>query len=187
MSKYTAVFNEWVRTNQILQKEYEFIPFWNFLKGASVKTLLEIGCYKGGTAKAYTDIGIRVVAVDNEPYPEALDLAKQLGPEKLTIITGDSHDIKTFDKARALLPEYDVLFIDADHSEEAVRLDYAMYNGLVKRGGLIAFHDIVSSPENDHAGIFVGNLWKDIVASGKHTMEFICAPICSCGIGVVFN
>ena len=39
----------------------------------------------------------------------------------------------------------DFLFIDADHSYEGVKKDFEMYSLLVRKGGIIAFHDIVPS------------------------------------------
>ena len=38
--------------------------------------------------------------------------------------------------------ELDFLFIDGDHSYAGVKQDFEKYSGYVKRGGLIAFHDI---------------------------------------------
>jgi predicted O-methyltransferase YrrM len=37
----------------------------------------------------------------------------------------------------------DFLFIDGDHSYEGVKKDFEMYSPLVKKGGIIVFHDIV--------------------------------------------
>jgi hypothetical protein len=39
----------------------------------------------------------------------------------------------------------DFLFIDADHSYEGIKKDFEMYSLLVRKGGIIAFHDIVPS------------------------------------------
>ena len=39
----------------------------------------------------------------------------------------------------------DFLFIDADHSYEGVKKDFEMYSLLVRKGGIIAFHDIIPS------------------------------------------
>jgi len=40
----------------------------------------------------------------------------------------------------------DFLFIDGDHTYEGVEGDFEMYSPLVRRGGIIAFHDIVPGP-----------------------------------------
>jgi hypothetical protein len=47
---------------------------------------------------------------------------------------------EAFQLASAKAP-YDLLFIDAGHTEEEVRKDYETYAPLVRRGGFVAFHD----------------------------------------------
>ena len=39
----------------------------------------------------------------------------------------------------------DFIFIDADHSYEGIKKDFEMYSLLVRKGGIIAFHDIIPS------------------------------------------
>jgi predicted O-methyltransferase YrrM len=60
----------------------------------------------------------------------------------------------------------DFLFIDGDHSYEGVAKDFELYAPLVKKNGLIAFHDIVhGSPEN------VGGVpifWKQLKEKHKY-------------------
>ena len=43
--------------------------------------------------------------------------------------------------ARVNREAFDFVFIDADHSYEAVRADILAYRPLVKRGGILAGHD----------------------------------------------
>lgn len=44
----------------------------------------------------------------------------------------------------------DFLFIDGDHAYEGVKADFEMYSPLVRKGGLVALHDIcVHPPEMD--------------------------------------
>jgi predicted O-methyltransferase YrrM len=40
----------------------------------------------------------------------------------------------------------DFLFIDGDHTYEGVKQDFEMYTPLVRKGGLVAMHDIVPPP-----------------------------------------
>jgi len=47
------------------------------------------------------------------------------------------------------------LFIDWDHSYEGVKKDFEMYLPLVKEGGIVAFHDILSEEE-------VNRFWNEI-------------------------
>jgi predicted O-methyltransferase YrrM len=61
---------------------------------------------------------------------------------KIRLIQGDSHDKETLKKVSDR--KYDLLFIDGDHSFEGVKKDFEMYSPLVRKGGLVAFHDIFS-------------------------------------------
>jgi hypothetical protein len=45
------------------------------------------------------------------------------------------------------------LFIDGDHTYEGVRRDFEMYSPLVRKGGIIAFHDIYPGPEESVGGV----------------------------------
>lgn len=47
----------------------------------------------------------------------------------------------TFDLSPEDFPELDAVFIDGDHSEAAVRHDYALARSIVRSGGIIVFHD----------------------------------------------
>jgi len=54
----------------------------------------------------------------------------------------------------------DLLFIDGDHRYEGVKKDFEMYGPLVKKNGIIAFHDIaVHTPELDCQ---VYRFWNEI-------------------------
>lgn len=67
---------------------------------------------------------------------------------KIFLIRADSHDIRTLDVVKRILGGHklDFLFIDGDHTYEGVKKDFEMYSPLVRKGGLIAFHDIVPGP-----------------------------------------
>lgn len=49
-----------------------------------------------------------------------------------------SPDVQVFAAGQA---PYDLLFVDADHSFDGVKLDHETYGPLVRPGGVIAFHD----------------------------------------------
>lgn len=54
----------------------------------------------------------------------------------------------------------DLLFIDGDHSYDGISKDFEMYSPLVKKGGIIAFHDIVKHPLE--TGCEVNKFWNEI-------------------------
>ncbi len=57
--------------------------------------------------------------------------------------------------------EIDLAFLDGDHSEQAVRADFALVSPLIKRDGAVAFHDV--NAYYPGVGIVVG----EALASGK--------------------
>jgi len=54
----------------------------------------------------------------------------------------------------------DLLFIDGDHTYEGVKRDFEMYSPLVRKGGIITFHDIVPGPPENVGG--VPTFWNEI-------------------------
>ena len=81
--------------------------------------------------------------------------------------------------------EGNFLFIDGDHTYEGVKKDFEMYRPLVKKGGLITFHDIVSGPAENVGG--VPRFWKEVLKNFNHK-EFVKAwDQNGYGIGVIYK
>jgi predicted O-methyltransferase YrrM len=82
--------------------------------------------------------------------------------QRLACLRGNSHDRSCLERVRTLFQgsSLDLLFINRDHTYEGVRKDHEMYSGLVRDGGLIAFHGIVHDPEE--ANCHVETLWNEI-------------------------
>ena len=55
----------------------------------------------------------------------------------------------------------DFIFIDGDHTYEGVKKDYEMYYTLMKKGGIIGFHDLVDKK----FGVY--KLWNQIKNNRK--------------------
>jgi predicted O-methyltransferase YrrM len=73
-----------------------------------------------------------------------------LGDNRSSFLIGSSNDVRTVQKAYTLLEgkPVDALFIDGDHSYEGVLTDWLLYSPLVRKGGLVAFHDaLLHGPE----------------------------------------
>ena len=106
--------------------------------------------------------------------------------QKIYLLRADSHDPSTLKKVKEILKSkpLDFLFIDADHTYEGVRKDFEMYSKLVRKGGIIAFHDIVPGPSKDVGG--VPKLWGEIKHSSNY-MEIVKDwKQGECGIGVAY-
>jgi len=78
---------------------------------------------------------------------------------------GTSNGVNTVSDVYTNEEPIDFLFIDGNHSYEQVLADYLMYSPLVKRGGIIAFHDTILVKGYNEA---VPNLMTEI-KNGKYT------------------
>ena len=75
----------------------------------------------------------------------------------------------------------DFLFIDADHTAQGVRADYRLYSPLVRKGGMIAFHDIgITLPEYG-----VRAVWQELKEQHQ-TRDILGTPI-AYGIGLLYK
>lgn len=160
-----------------------FRPFQNrtelqrFMTRASEikpRTVLEIGTARGGTLFLLSTVAAPDAEIISIDLPAGLygggyppwkgHLYRWLMGEgqRLHLIRGNSHDQRIFEKVQKLLAgrPVDLLFIDGDHSYEGAKSDFLHYRALVRRGGLIALHDIL---ENQKAPeITVAPLWREI-------------------------
>jgi len=106
--------------------------------------------------------------------------------QKLHLLQGDSHSPEMLSRVKSAFKgePLDYLFIDGDHSYEGVKSDFEMYGPLVKKGGLIAFHDIVEGKPEAVGG--VPQFWRELWSSCHHE-EFIKDPLQGgWGIGVLY-
>jgi predicted O-methyltransferase YrrM len=106
--------------------------------------------------------------------------------QRLELLQGDSHTLDMLDRAKAVLGGQllDYLFIDGDHTYEGVKRDFELYAPLVRRGGIIAFHDIAEHPPALECE--VSRFWKQIKSQYRHA-EIIENPQQGwAGIGLVY-
>ncbi len=101
---------------------------------------------------------------------------------KLYLIPDASQKPQTLQKTKDLLnnEQVDFLFIDGDHTYQGVKRDFEMYSPLVKKGGIVAFHDI---GKNEEGGVY--NLWQELKTSYTHK-EFLFEPNDEKGIGAIW-
>lgn len=106
--------------------------------------------------------------------------------QRLELLRGDSHSAEMLSEVRSAFggQPLDYLFIDGDHRHEGVKKDFEMYGPLVKRGGVIAFHDIVDGPAEYVGG--VPRFWREVKRGRRHE-EFILDPRQGgYGVGVLY-
>jgi len=162
------------------------------------KVIFELGTALGGTlylfSKVVTSHGV-IISVDlpggpfGGGYPEwKIPFYKSFikRGQRLYLIRADSHDTKTLEKVKRALGDekIDFLFIDGDHTYEGVKKDFEMYSPLVRKRGIIAFHDIVPGSEENVGG--VPKLWSEIKTWYKYREIVKNWEQKGFGIGVLF-
>jgi predicted O-methyltransferase YrrM len=160
------------------------------------QTVVEIGTAAGGTLYLWTRLAradALIVSIDlpggqfgGGYIPLRTPLYRRFARERQTLhlIRADSHAISTRERLTNLLngPAIDFLFIDADHTYEGIKRDWEMYSPLVRRGGVIAVHDIAANYETFE----VKKFWDEI-KSGFSWKEYAVDPKGRYGIGVLFK
>ena len=139
-----------------------------------VNTMLEIGTFNGGTLFLFArkaNSNAKIISLDlpegkfgggYEKYKISFFSSFAQRNQHIFLIRTDSHLQSSYTKVKSVLKkhELDFLFIDGDHTYEGVKKDFQMYSPLVRKGGLIAFHDICIGPA-DVIGE-VHKFWEEI-------------------------
>jgi cephalosporin hydroxylase len=166
------------------QKLRELSPFVSFLKRRVLRTVVEIGTRKGGSFFAWCQVAepdALIVSIDlpggafGGGYEEAdIPIFRSYAQpgQELHFLRADSHDPATRRELLTILAgrDIDFLMIDGDHTYDGVRQDFALYSPLVKRRGLIAFHDIVHHEQVPRCQ--VDRFWNEIKRNYRYR-EFV--------------
>jgi predicted O-methyltransferase YrrM len=121
-------------------------------KSVDARCIAEFGCNNGRTAAAIlrnVPTVERYVGVD---VPSGYSFACKVQARETPAIPGElalddpRFELKlrqrgTFDLSASDLPSCDLVFVDGDHSEAAVRHDRDLALRVVRSGGLIVYHD----------------------------------------------
>lgn len=188
-------FGGFLRPTQVTS---EILGLGNIIERLKPRTVLEIGTSKGGTLFIWARLAAKdahLVSVDlpggenNWAYPRWKEpLYRKFASKMQTIdlLRGNSHSEEMLAAVKEVLhgKDLDFLFIDGDHSYEGVRSDFLLYRSLVRKGGLIAFHDIVVGLPENVGGVPV--FWREIKREYRHT-ELIKDPRQGgYGIGILY-
>ena len=192
------------------QVRSEILGLGNLLKELVPKRSLEIGTNYGGTLLLLCSLSApkaKIISVDlpygsfGGGYPKRKMPIFRRFPrhgQKLHLLRADSHAAETKEQVSRLLEgeQLDYLFVDADHTYEGVWRDFEMYAPLVRSGGMIAFHDIVTHRKETRCE--VERFWNEIKHKYQH-QEFVehskpgampvavtGAPMETSGLGVLF-
>ena len=135
---------------QIRKEIEEFVSL--MLSSGLTRSILEIGLgYFGSTHILWRQFVDKVISIElsHDRVREFGASTRKfygrwvLGDAKSSFLIGSSTAVSTLKKAYTFLDgnPVDVLFIDGDHSYEGVLADWLLYNPLVRKGGIVAFHD----------------------------------------------
>jgi len=160
-----------------MQVPGEVERFLELVTADQPRAVLELGTAQGGTlfllATAAAADAV-LVAVDapegartfggNPHYYRRRALFESFARDgqRIVYLARDSHRPETLTEVGRALGDrqLDLLFIDGDHSADGVAADFATYAPLVRRGGLVALHDIVPGPPEAVGG--VPEFWRHI-------------------------
>ena len=177
-------------TTPVFQRPEEAERLFALYTERAPRRVLEVGVYHGGTLKQWLQRGKpeRVVAVDlflprYDCRVKAEGWAREANVELFTV-QGDSRATGTVAAATSLGP-YDWIYIDADHSYQAVAADWRNYAPLIAPGGVVLFHDIVACPVR-HPEMGVPQLWAELKAAYRTTEIVEDYTAKWAGIGIVF-
>lgn len=113
---------------------------------AADRRVLEIGSAHGYSAISMALVGARVFAVD----PHGGEVASSLEEMRANIerFNVQGRVVMALGRSQLVLPmlavvgaKFDLVFVDGDHSESAVKTDVALASTLLEDGGVVACHD----------------------------------------------
>ena len=153
----------------LFQQVYEEITtFAYWLKGFKPNNILEVG-FKGSTFHIFSELSTgKKVAVDIEDNGRTIWSHYMMYNEDFKLFIENSQTEETRDKIKEFCPQYDLIFIDGDHSYDGVKKDFELYKELLSPRGYIVFHDI--DPDHifkDGAGGQVYKFWQDLDYGSK--------------------
>lgn len=188
----------WPLTILPSQKEREIFTLLKKMKENSTKNILEIGTILGGTLFLFSNVTKpdgKIISIDlpaglfGGGYPEWKMPFYQSFARKqqtLVLLRCDSHSSTAVNSVIQTLQDekLDFVFIDGDHTYEGVKADFNLYSPFVKKGGMIAFHDVATGSTEKVGG--VPKFWGELKQSYRH-LEIIENQGQGFGIGIVFT
>lgn len=182
----------------MLQDPTEFNRFLTLIREQQVRSYLEIGSKHGGSFWRISNSlpkGSRVVSVDlphgdtsfKESKPNLEACVKELSERGYDahLFIGDSTDPRIVAEVSKLGP-FDLVFIDANHTEPYIWKDWSNYGPMAK---MVAFHDIshvwLEHKDSKKMPIEVPKVWRQLKREYEHA-EIRCDPHYN-GIGVLWR
>jgi predicted O-methyltransferase YrrM len=187
-------YSETIRPWQV-RSEIEALA--NIVTQYRPRIVLEIGTARGGTLFLWARLSRPDATIISVDLPGGLfgggyavwlmSLYRRfaLPGQSLHLVRNDSHKLETAERVKKLLGErvVDFLFIDGDHTYSGVKRDFETYSRLVRKGGMVALHDIARRLHQNRGD--VQGFWDEIKQRYPHR-ELIADPHQGwAGIGVL--
>jgi predicted O-methyltransferase YrrM len=182
----------------VMQLREEILALCGLLRCLPIRNVLEIGAGQGGTFYLWCKLfgsGFKLsVDLAGGPYGgepnadpavlSARNLMMLAWSPSAHVITGDSRDPLIREEVTRLLGDdrLHLLFIDGNHTYDAVKQDFENFRGLVAPGGCVVFHDINDSEFHRANDVGVARLWSEIPG---RKLEITCRDTWG-GIGVLW-
>jgi cephalosporin hydroxylase len=142
---------------RVSQNKSEIVELLRLVQNCHPKYICEIGAFRGGTLALFCQIadpGARILSIDLNYTPDRIKAFRHFArlQQRVTCLEADSHAPETLEKVEQWLHQeaIDFLLIDGDHSLAGVSNDFEMYTPYVRRGGIVALHDIVPDSQTRH-------------------------------------
>ena len=186
----------------LLQEDYgiqqvrnEIKKFSEIIISHNYDSIIEIGLGHCGSTHVLWRLLFNKVITIEKSYDRIREFGKNMrlyynkwvfDDEKSRFLIGYSNDPTVVYNSRKLLPHgIDVLFIDGDHKYESILTDWLLYSPLVKKGGIVAFHDSLVINVSG-ASQFLNELSNGTIDGKKYIINQIIESNCA-GIGYYIN
>lgn len=173
-----------------VQVASELTAFLEWVKMRGVKSYLEVGVGRGDTfhevmlsmPKGSLGVIVDLPASkwgfkDSKPYLKKVVADLKRRGYDIRVFLANSRDPKIIQAVGALAP-FDLVFIDADHTYDGVKIDFENYSPF---GKTIALHDIAEI--SHHCEVY--KFWQEILPREK--TQQIVEREGSYGIGIVYR
>lgn len=157
-----------------------------FMERYDVETVVEIGCYQGGSLATWTHALQPSLAIGiTRDESELVDFPAKARPNTVVrMIFGLSQDQTTVDATKQALDGrlIDFLFIDGGHSFREVQHDFLLYSPLMSATGVVGIHDLNRGAQD------ILRFWDGYIAQDYRSIRVADAAHASgLGIGLVLG
>ena len=121
------------------------------IKSINPKIILEIGMWHGHSFKLWYDAFSPELIIGIDLMKKPSDAVEVSSPNCHYLWESDSNGMATVNRVNEILNgrKIDFLFIDGDHHFDFVKQDWQFYSPLVRKGGIVFFHDVIYQSPNE--------------------------------------